>query len=1048
MGKLSEDWINRFDAFLDAHMREAVTDAFELYPKKRSVSIDFQLLEAFDPELAEDLVRQPDAVVEAAEKALQTKKPVVFEDARRLHARFFNLPSLFEVPVQNLGAEHLDKLVRVEGVVSWVTEIKPLMKTALWQCIHCLHTIKTATDKSAFKKPGLCQCGRRDFELREKTGESNYINMQRAQVQELVEKLRGNAPTANIELWLEDDTVNLMVPGEKFIICGVLRLRPAKDAGKVKTAVYAKFLDVLHLQRMEREFEAIEISKEEQEEIEALARDPGLFEKIVDSISPSIYGHRELKQAIALQLFGGTPGKVLPDGKKLRSDIHALLIGDPGCLIGDERIVLGNGAIVKMEQFGQKHLEKINVPVLTGQGHKRAQATVFHKYEKQPILEVVTESGKCIKGTYNHPLLVADGMARHWRRLDELKVGDRLSTAVWIPSTITKPLGLDWKRTPRKLGPKPSGKLPKSLTPELAGFMGYVLGDGWVTRTRVAMDVNSEEEDLIPLLKRATKSVFGQVLSHRTERRPGKKPLHVLEINNVDVAGNLQFLRQKRVPDLILKSGNRAVAAFLSWLFEADGTVFSKGRARRAVQLKSSSIELLRDVQVLLLRFGIHARIVERNLAIRRAQSIRKFAKSIGFQSAKKKSRLSRLVADVKDLHHETGRQLSERIVSIQPAGIADVYDVEVPSAKRFIANGIISHNTAKSSILGYVSNIAPKSVYVSGESATGVGLTASAERDKEGEGWIIKAGAMVLANGGLAIIDELDKMALENRGSIHQAMEQQIISVAKAGIVTQFQSKTAVLAAANPKFGRFDPNLPPAQQFNISPALLSRFDLIFTIKDVLDEARDRKMADHILLGHKIALLKDGTKEQAILPAIELELLRKYIAFARRTVQPILTEEASEKIKEFYVDLRRMGEKDKTFAITARQIEGVVRLAEASAKMRLCQKVELQDAERSIALVNFVLNDVFVDKTTGRIDSDIISIGQPKSRVDRMRTILNVIQTLQKQYDLVATDDVVKEAMAFGLDETFVRQMIDELKRQGDIYEPKVGHVKLSRKEQ
>lgn len=680
---VAEDFVKLFEAFFDAKMRDAVTDTYSQWPKKHSVNVDYGVLDAFDPELCEKLLEKPDVVVDWAETALKHFTQSLFQEERALHVRFFNLPSLFEVPVQALGAEHLDRLVRVEGVVSWVTEIKPLMKVALWQCIHCGHTIKTATDKSAFKKPGLCQCGRRDFELLEKTGESNFINMQRAQVQELVEKLRGNAPTANVELWMEEDLVNIMVPGEKFIMTGVLRLRPVKE-GKTKTAVYSKFLDVLHLQRMEREFEAIEISKEEEEQIRKLAKDPGLFEKIVKSVAPSIYGYSELKQAIALQLFGGTPGKVLPDGKRIRNDAHILLIGDPG---------------------------------------------------------------------------------------------------------------------------------------------------------------------------------------------------------------------------------------------------------------------------------------------------------------------------------------------------------------------------TAKSSVLGYVSHIAPKSVFVSGESATAVGLTASAERDKEGEGWIIKAGAMVLANGGLAIIDEFDKMGLEDRGSIHQAMEQQKISVAKAGIVTQFQSKTAVLAAANPKFGRFDPNVPPAQQFNISPALLSRFDLIFTIKDVLDETRDRKMADHILLGHKTGLQKEPVTDEAILPAINLDLLRKYIAFARRTVHPVLTEEASEKIKEFYVELRRMGEKDKTFAITARQIEGVIRLAEASAKLRLSDRVELQDAERSIALVNFVLNDVFVDKTTGRIDSDIISIGQPKSRVDRMRTILNVIRSLEKQFDLVAVDDVVKEAVAYGLDDVYVRQLIDELKRQGDLYEPKVGHIKLSRKD-
>ncbi len=1043
-----EDYVESFRAFFDTKMSDAVSDAFANYPKKKSVSVDFALLDQYNRQLAEKVQEKPDELVVAAEKALQLAKPSILEEDCPVHVRFCNLPNTFEVPVLNLGAEHLDRLFRVEGVVSWVTEIKPLMKTSLWQCVHCQTTIKTATDKSTIKPPPLCQCGRRDFKLLEKMGKSEYTNVQRAQVQELVEKLRGNAPTASVEVWLEDDLVNQMVPGEKFIISGVLRLRPVKE-GKVKSAVYAKFLDVLHLQRMEREFEELEISKDEQQQIEKLAKDPALFEKIVKSVAPSIYGYSELKQAIALQLFGGTPGKVLPDGKKIRSDIHLLLIGDPGCLIADERIVLGNGAIVKLGQMGERHLQAIHVPILTGEGGKqRADATVFHAYPEQRIMEIVTESGKSIKGTFNHPLMVVDGMRRKWKRLDEIKTGDRVATVVGIPCTITASLPTGWKKTGRRLGPKSKVALPASLTPELAGFMGYVVGDGWVTRTRVAMDVNSEEEDLIPLLKKAAQSLFSIPLSHRTEHRLGKKPIHVLELHSVDLAANVQFLRSRRVPDLVLQSGNKVAAEFLAWLFEADGTVFSKGRGKRAVQLKSSEIELLRDVQILLLRFGIHSRIVERNLAIRRAQSIRKFAETIGFRSKKKKGQLNQLVKNVEALHHEVGRQLSERVISAKPAGVADVFDIEVPSAKRFIANGIISHNTAKSSILGYVSRISPKSVYVSGESATGVGLTASAERDKDGEGWILKAGAMVLANGGLAIIDEFDKMGVDDRGSIHQAMEQQVISVAKAGIVTQFQSKTSVLAAANPKMGRFDPNTPPAEQFNISPALLSRFDLIFTIKDVLDETKDRRTADHIMLGHKLSLQADkAALAEQIMPAIDLDLLRKYIAYARRGVKPVLTDDAGDKIKDFYVDLRRIGEKEKTFPITARHIEGIIRLAEASAKLRLCHKVELQDAERSIALVNFVLHDVFIDKATGRIDSDIISIGQPKSRVDRMRTILNVIRAMEKQYDLVAIDDIVKEASSYGLDDVYVRRLVDELKKQGDLYEPKVGHVKLSRKE-
>lgn len=1035
--------------YFDNRLKSAILESVQNYPNKRSVNVDFSDLSAFNGELADALVLNPDLILQSAEKALEPyvqSLAIPPEKQMPIHVRVYNLPSVYDTAVQRLGVDHLDKLVRVEGVVSWVTDVKPLMKTALWQCIHCQTTIKTATEKMQLKPPLLCKCGRRDFKLEEKS--SGFTNLQKSQVQELVEKLRGNAPTANVELWMEDDLVNIMVPGEKFIITGVLRLAPVKE-GRGKGSIYAKFLDVLHLQRMEREFEEIEITKEEQEQIEALAKDPALFEKVVKSIAPSIYGFSELKQAIALQLFSGTPGKILPDGKRIRSDIHLLLIGDPGCLIADERVALGNGAIVKLADLGQTHKQTINQPLLTGQGYRRANATVFHKYEKQPILELLTESGKSIVGTYNHPLLVVEGMSKVWKRLDQIKPKDRVATVVSIPCTITAPLALDWELEKRRFGPKSAVKLPGKLTPELAGWMGYILGDGWVTRTRVAMDVNSEETDLIQPLQQSALNLFGIPLKCRTENRPGKKPIHVLEMHSVDVAACLKMLRTRRVPDLVLRSGNKVVSEFLAWLFEADGTVFSKGRGSRAVQLKSSEIELLRDVQILLLRFGIHSRIVERNLTIRRAESIRKYAKDIGFRSLKKKTRLQKLVDDVKNLHPEHGRKLSERVISVRPKGIADVFDVEVPSAKRFIANGIISHNTAKSSVLGYVSNIAPKSVFVSGESATGVGLTASAERDKDGEGWILKAGAMVLANGGLAIIDEFDKMDLADRGSIHQAMEQQVISVAKAGIVTQFQSKTSVLAAANPKLGRFDPNTPPAQQFNVSPALLSRFDLIFTIRDVLDETRDRRTAEHILLGHKISLQSKDEVEakSAQLPVIDLDLLRKYIAYARRHVQPVLTDEASEKIKEYYLEMRQMGAKDNTFAVTARQIEGIIRLAEASAKLRLSPRVELQDAERSVALSTFVLNDVFIDRTTGRIDSDIVNIGQPKSRTDRMRTVLGIIHSLEKQFDLVDIDDVVKEAATFGLDDTYTRRLIDDLKKNGDLYEPKVGHIKSTRKE-
>ncbi|MEW5955834.1 MAG: hypothetical protein AB1626_04855, partial [Candidatus Micrarchaeota archaeon] len=222
-----------------------------------------------------------------------------------------------------------------------------------------------------------------------------------------------------------------------------------------------------------------------------------------------------------------------------------------------------------------------------------------------------------------------------------------------------------------------------------------------------------------------------------------------------------------------------------------------------------------------------------------------------------------------------------------------------------------------------------------------------------------------------------------------------------------------------------------------------SRFDLIFPIRDVLDETHDRKVAEHILVGHKLAAEKEKPKEDSpVLPAIPIDFLRKYIAYARKNVFPILSPEAGDKIKEFYLEMRRMGRQQNNFPITARYIEGIIRLTEASAKARLSPVAEVQDAERAIALQQFVLKEVFMDKETGRIDSDIISIGQPKSKIDKMRTVLSIIGVLEKKFDQVDIDDVVKDAGDAAIDESTCRRIIDDLLRQGELFSPKPGYVK------
>jgi replicative DNA helicase Mcm len=163
-------------------------------------------------------------------------------------------------------------------------------------------------------------------------------------------------------------------------------------------------------------------------------------------------------------------------------------------------------------------------------------------------------------------------------------------------------------------------------------------------------------------------------------------------------------------------------------------------------------------------------------------------------------------------------------------------------------------------------------------------------------------------------------------------------------------------------------------------------------------------------------------------------------------VTPVLTPEANEKIKEYYVELRRIGATQGAVPITPRYIEGMVRLAEASAKVRLSSKVELADAERAIRLLDFMLKSITLDKGLGRMDIDIITTGQPKSKADRIRNVLDVVKELEKEYDLVEVEKVVEEAKRYGIDETTTMRIIDEmLRKTGELYEPKHGHVKVVR---
>jgi replicative DNA helicase Mcm len=286
-------------------------------------------------------------------------------------------------------------------------------------------------------------------------------------------------------------------------------------------------------------------------------------------------------------------------------------------------------------------------------------------------------------------------------------------------------------------------------------------------------------------------------------------------------------------------------------------------------------------------------------------------------------------------------------------------------------------------------------------------------------------------------------------------------ISISKAGINATLKSRCSLLGAANPKYGRFDQYEPIGEQIDLEPALISRFDLIFTVTDKPDEEEDRRLADHILTTNYAGELNTQREEMTspdvsrdevesftdeVDPDIDPTLFRKYVAYAKQTCHPRMTEPAREAIKDFYTDLRAKGtDEDAPVPVTARQLEAIVRLAEASARVRLSDRVTEEDADRVIELVRSCLQDVGVDPESGEFDADVVETGTSKSQRDRIKNIKGLIADIEEEYEDGAPVDVVLDrADEIGLDPDKADHEIEKLKQKGEVYEPSTDHIRTT----
>lgn len=354
--------------------------------------------------------------------------------------------------------------------------------------------------------------------------------------------------------------------------------------------------------------------------------------------------------------------------------------------------------------------------------------------------------------------------------------------------------------------------------------------------------------------------------------------------------------------------------------------------------------------------------------------------------------------------------------------------------------------STAKSQLLEASRRTAPRSIKVSGKQVTPAGLTATVNKDYEfgGGRWVLSPGAMVLADGGLFVMDEIDKLSSDSEGALHEALEQQTVSVAKASITASLRARCSLLAGANPVHGRFDLYEPVSEQIDMQPALLSRFDIILPITDAVSKERDQDISMHVLKSHRVGELQENIKthserhyskrtlkkeQSPYRKDVTRDFIRKLLAYSKINCFPVMPIKIVNELSNYYTNLRKT--ENDTVAITVRQLEGLIRLVEASARLRLSNKVEPVDVELVKNIMEYYLKTM--SSQDGILDIDIIATGMSSSNRQKMINILACIKNLDPGAG-VSTDVIIEETK---LDVDVVETLCLKLQRDGKIFSPK-----------
>ena len=874
--------IDLFEEFYRNYYRNEIGELAQKYPnEQKSLYVDWQDLYRFDPDLADDYRNHPGQFQDYAEEALRLYDLPVDVKLGQAHVRVQNLPKT--TGIRDIRADHRGKLIAVTGIVRKATDVRPKVTTAAFECQRCGTLTRIPQTAGDFQEPHECQGCERQGPFRINYDQSEFVDAQKLRIQESPEGLRGGETPQSIDVNIEDDITGRVTAGDHVRVSGELNL-DQQGGQQEKSPMFDVYMDGSAVTIEDEQFEDMDITDEDKKEIVSLSEEAGIYETMVDSIAPSIYGYRQAKLAIILQLFSGVT-KHLPDESRIRGDLHMLLIGDPGtgkCVRGDTKITLADGSERPIRDLVEENLDDpvpvddgvydevdIEVPSLRDDGKigLGCATRVWKREAPDRMYRVRTASGYELEVTPSHPLFVQSGGGLDARRADSLTEGQFVATPRELPTEGDDALGADYRRS------RPNSTvrldLPETWTPWLARLLGYIVAEGYVEQREDDTGLVSITDDDHEVLDDVADTLERLGLNY-TERgaHDGKSAREIACFSSEFVrflqrldANILGASTEECVPAEIMGASRRTKSAFLRAFIEGEGHVSA---TQREITVASMSRDRLEHIRSLLLTLGITSQLTERHndryrLRISGTQ-FERYVQRIGFVTERTSSATGSSNGTIentdRDIVPEIGDDLArvrealdltqadcglprstyqryergdrnpsraslQTVVDAFEARLADsvgqshfiadgggtgiegdvsalrslatgdvlwdkiesieetepeydwVYDLEIEGTHSYISNNVVSHN---SQLLQYVREIAPRSVYTSGKGSSSAGLTAAAVRDDFGDGqqWTLEAGALVLADQGIAAVDELDKMAADDRSAMHEALEQQ----------------------------------------------------------------------------------------------------------------------------------------------------------------------------------------------------------------------------------------------------------------------------------